>query len=117
MRLVPEALKERGCEPRFADTGFTGKQHHLAFGIICPRPASQQYFELFFPANERGQARRVQSFKSTLHGTRPKRRPCPRRPSDAFELPGPEVLELEQIAEKSAGSLGDEDHVRLGDAL
>src|SRR6266542_4380738 len=60
MGLVHEAFKERGREPRFADTGFAGKQHHLAFGIICPRPASQQYFGLFFPANERGQAGRVQ---------------------------------------------------------
>ena len=30
---------------------------------------------------------------------------------------GPEVLELKQIAKKSPGSLGDDDHVRLGDAL
>ena len=60
---------------------------------------------------------RVQSFKPTLHGSRPKRRPCPRRAGDAFELPGAEVFELEQIAEKSAGALGDDYHVRLGDPL
>src|SRR5262249_19186820 len=36
---------------------------------------------------------------------------------DALEIPGPEVLQLEQIAKKPACALGNDDHVRLGKPL
>ena len=36
---------------------------------------------------------------------------------DAPEVFRPEVLQLEEVAEKPAGALGDNDRIRLGDAL
>ena len=36
---------------------------------------------------------------------------------NAFEVPSPEVLEFEEIAKKPSRAFGDDDHVRLGDAL
>jgi len=59
----------------------------------------------------------MQGFEAARHRTRPQRRPGPRRPGDALQLPCPEVLQLEKIANKSSRALGDDDHVRLGDPL
>ena len=59
----------------------------------------------------------MQRLEAALHRTRPQRRPGPRRPGDALEVLCPEVLELEEIAEKPPRAVGDDDHVRLGDAL
>ena len=81
------------------------------------RPAPQQQFEFFFPPDEGGQAARVQRLEAAFRGTRPQRRPGPRRPGDALEVLRPEVLKLEQIAEQPARALGDDDRVRLGDRL
>ena len=59
----------------------------------------------------------MQRLEAAFRGTRPQRRPGPRRPGDALEVLRPEVLKLEQIAEQPARALGDDDHVRLGDRL
>jgi hypothetical protein len=59
----------------------------------------------------------MQGFEATRHGTCPQRRPGAYRPGDALEVPVPEVLQLKQIAEKPSRALGDDDHIRLGDAL
>ena len=117
MRFGGEAFQKRGREPRFADAGLAGEQHHLAFAGLCPRPAPQQQFEFFFPPDERGQAGRVQRLEAAFHGTRPQRRPGPHRPGDALEVLGPEVLQLEEIAEQPSRAVGDDDRVRLGQRL
>ena len=59
----------------------------------------------------------MQRLEAAFHRTRPQRRPGPHRPGDALEVLRPEVLQLEQIAEKSSRALGDDHHVRLGDPL
>ena len=117
VRLGGEAFQQRGREPRFADTGLAGEEHHLAFAGLCPRPAPQQQFEFFFPPDEGGQAGRVQRLEAAFRRTRPQRRPGPHRPGDALEVLCPEVLQLEEIAEKLSRALGDDHHVRLGDPL
>ena len=117
MRFGSEAFQQRRREPRLADTGLAREQHHLAFAGLCLRPAPQQQFEFFFTPDEVGQAVRVQRLEAAFRRTRPQRRPSPYRPGDALEVLGPEVLKLEQIAEKSSGAFGDDDHVRLGDPL
>ena len=109
VRLVGEAFQKRGREPRFADAGLAGEQHHLAFTGLCPRPTPQQQFEFFFPPDEGSQAGRVQRLEAALHGTCPQRRPGPHRPGDALEVLGPEVLKLEEIAEESSRAFGDDD--------
>ena len=55
--------------------------------------------------------------EAAFRRTRPQRREGPHRPGDALEVLGPEVLKLEQIAEKFPRALGNDHHVRLGDAL
>ena len=117
VRLAGEAFQQRRREPRFADAGLAGEQHHLTFAGLCLRPAPQQQFEFFFPPDERGQAARVQRLEAAFHRTRPQRRPGSHRPGDALEVLGPEVLQLEQIAEQLSRALGDDDRVRLGDPL
>ena len=100
VRLAGEAFQQRGREPRFADAGLAGEQHHLAFARLCPGPAPQQQFEFFFPPDECGQAGRVQRLEAALDRTRPQRRQSPRRSGDALEVLWPEVRQLEQIAEQ-----------------
>src|SRR5215472_6805377 len=80
-------------------------------------PAPPQQFEFFFAPDEGGQAGRVQRLEAACHGTRPQRRPGPHRPDDALEVPWPEVLQLKEIADKSARAVADDDRVRLGDPL
>ena len=55
--------------------------------------------------------------EAAFRRTRPQGREGPYRPGDALEVLCPEVLKLEEIAEKSPGALGDDHHVRLGDPL
>ena len=72
---------------------------------------------LFLSANEGGQAGRVQCLETARYGTRPKCRPGPRRPSEALEIPHPEVLEFEKVAKKFSCGLGNDHGIRLGDSL
>jgi len=59
----------------------------------------------------------VQRLETALHGTRPQRRPGLHRPRDALEVRGSEVLQLEQVPEKSSCAVGNDDRIRLGDPL
>src|ERR1700745_2094544 len=100
MRLGSEAFEQRGREARFADAGLAGEQHHLTFAGLRSRPAPQQQLGLFFPADEGGQAGRVQRLETAFDGSPSQRRPGPRGPCDALEVLWSEVLELEQVAEE-----------------
>jgi len=55
--------------------------------------------------------------KRPLHRIRPQRGPGLHRPGDALEVPGPKVLQFEEIAEQPSRAIGDHDHVRLGQRL
>ena len=59
----------------------------------------------------------MQRLEAAFRGTRPQRRPGPRRRRDALEVLRPEVPKLEQIAEQPARALGDDHRVRFGDPL
>ena len=117
VRLSSEAFQKRCREPRLADAGLAGKQHHLAFAALRLRPAPQQQFEFFFPSDEVGHAARVERLEAAFHRARSQRRPGSHRPRDTLEVLCSEVLKLEQIAEKPSCALGDDDHVRLSDPL
>jgi hypothetical protein len=117
VRLADEAFHERRSKPRLPDTCLAGKQHHLTFTPLCPRPAPKKQFEFFFPPDQRGQTRRVQCLEAAFRRTSPQRRPGSHRPDDTLEVFRPEVLELKQIAKESPGSFSDDHHVRLGDPL
>src|SRR5262249_9819021 len=53
----------------------------------------------------------------TFHQTRSQRRPVSHWRGNAFEVPRPKVLKLEEGAEKSSRAVGDDDCIRLGDPL
>jgi hypothetical protein len=89
----------------------------LSFAGFRPGPTAQQQFKFFFPPNEGSQAGCVQRLKAALNRACPHRRPRPYRLGDAFYLIGPEVLQLEQVAEQLSGALGNNDRVRIGDRL
>ena len=117
MRFSGEAFQQRRREPRFADAGLAGEEHYLAFAALGFRPAPQQQFEFFLPPDKRGQAGRVQRLEATFRRTCPQRRPGPHRSGNALEVLCPEVLQLEEIAEKLPRALGDDHHVGVGDSL
>ena len=112
-----ELFQERSREPRLADACLAREKHHLTFAGLCLRPASQQQFKFFLPPDERGQCRPVQRLKAALNRAWPHRSPRSHQLSDALEVLGSQVLQLEQIAEQFSCALGDDDRVRLGDAL
>ena len=89
----------------------------MAFATLCLRPAPKQEFDFFFPTDKLGQSARVQRLEAAFNRNRPQRRPVPCRLGDALEAPVPEVLKLEEIAEKFSRALGDDDPIRLGDCL
>ena len=89
----------------------------LTFAALCLRPASQQQLAFLLAPDERRQCRRVERFEAAFRGTRAQRRPDPRWLLDTFEIFLPEVLQIEEIAEKTARAVGDDDSARLGDPL
>ena len=99
MRLCSEAFQQRRCQSRLANTGLTGKKHHLTFTTPCSRPAPQQQFKFFFASDEVGQAASMHRPEAAFRRTRPQGREGTYRPGDALEVLGREVLKLEQITE------------------
>ena len=55
--------------------------------------------------------------EAACHRTRSQRRLGPNRPGDAFKLPDPKVIKLEQIAEQFPRALVDDNPVRFGQRL
>jgi hypothetical protein len=59
----------------------------------------------------------AQRLEAAFHRTRPQRRPGAYRSGDALEIPLPEVLKIEEVAEKFSRAFGDDRHVRFGHTL
>jgi hypothetical protein len=113
-----KALQQHSCESRFADAELARAAPpglHRPLPLI--RVAAAIPIQFLSPPDERGKAARGQRLEAALDRTRPQRRPGPHPPGDALEIPGPKVPKLEQIAKKPSRALGDDDRVRLGDAL
>ena len=89
----------------------------MAFAVLCSCPAPPQHLEFLFPSDQGGEASRMQRLEAAFHGARLQNRPGPHRPGNALELAHPKVIELEEAAEKPSCAFGDDDHVRLGEAL
>src|SRR5262249_54016328 len=117
MRLVGEAFQKSSREPRFADAGLAREQQHLAFTALRSGPAPQEQFGFFFPSDEGGQTARVHRVEPAFRGTRPQSRPGSRWLGDALEVSEPDIVQLEEIAEKSARAVANNNHIRLGHAL
>src|SRR5262249_60070511 len=64
-----------------------------------------------------GQAGRVQRLEAAFHGTRAQHGPGPCWPGEALKVPGPEVLQFKEVADKSTRGTADDDDIRLGNLL
>src|SRR5262249_49103530 len=71
----------------------------------------------FLAPDEGSQTARMQCLEAAFDRARAQRRPRPRRPGKALEVPGPEVLQFKEIAQKSTRAAANDDHVRLGNLL
>src|SRR5262249_8255539 len=117
MRFRSKAFEKISCEPRFADARFAGNQDDLTLAALRPRPAPQQQLGFFLAPDEGSQTARMQGLEAAFDGARPQRHPGPRRLGEALEVPGPEVLQFKEIAQKSTRAVANDDHVRLGNLL
>ena len=97
--------------------GSPDKQHHLTFAGLRFRPPPHQQFEFFFSTDQLGQAARVKSIEAAFHGSGSQCHPGSHRPCNTLEVPGSEVLKLEQVAKKLPRLPGDNHAVRLRNAL
>ena len=70
-----------------------------------------------FTPDEGAETARVQRLETACHRTRPQYRPDTQRRGNPLKLLCPEVVQLEQIAEKLSRAFGDDNHIRLGDSL
>ena len=100
VRLAFQMLLQRHRQSRLADARFAREQHHLAFAGLCFRPPPHQQFEFFFSTDKLGQAARVKSIEAAFHGSGSQCHPSSHRPCDTLEVPGSEVLKLEQVAKE-----------------
>jgi hypothetical protein len=115
--LEHPGFEQRSREPRFADPGLAGEEHHLTTASLSSRPAAREQFEFFLPPDEGGEAGRVQRFKAAFYRTRPQRRPRPYWLRDTLDFLGPKVLQLEEITQKFSRALGDDDGIWFGGSL
>ena len=115
--LLLQARAQLAQDAALADARLPGQQHHLAFAGPGSRPAAQQQFKLFFSSDECSEAAGVHCLEAALDRTCPQRRERSHRTGDPLELLWSKVPQLEEIAEQIARGLGNDDCVRLGDAL
>ena len=116
-RFAGQSLDERGGEPRLADPGLAGKEDHLSFSLLRPRPAPQQQVAFFASPDERRQRRSVQRLEPAGDWALAQRRPDLRGSRDPLEVSGSQILKLEEIAEKLSRAPVDDHTVGLGDPL
>ena len=80
VRLGRKAFHERSGQPRFADAGLAGEQHHLAFAAPCRGPAPRQQLDLFVRVRPAPSGHPHARHRS---GFRPRWRAAPPRPGSA----------------------------------
>src|ERR1700728_1668842 len=102
---------------RFSNAGLAGQKHGLAFSLFRLRPTPSQELIFLFPSDEGGHAARVERLEAARRGTWPTHRPDLHGGGDSLQVLWSQVLELEEMSNKPAGALADNDHVGLGDAL
>jgi hypothetical protein len=59
----------------------------------------------------------VQRLEAACHGTRAQHGPGPCWPGEALKVPGPDVLQFKEIADKSTRAVANDDNIRLGNPL
>ena len=105
---------QRSGKPRFADTGFAGEQHHLAFAQSLPLTSAAAAVRVL-PRDR--QARSIRSRAVPRSGFRLK---LDRKTGQGFYRAShplnflcAEVLQIEEVAEEPSRALSDDHRVRL----
>src|SRR5262245_21186790 len=117
MRFRSKPLQKSSYEPRFADDRIAGIMNHLTRAARRPREAPQQQLGLFLAPDESSQTARMQCLEAAFDAACPQRHPGAHRPAEALKLPGAEVLQLKEIAEKAPRIFCNDYGVRLGNPL
>jgi hypothetical protein len=89
----------------------------LAFAGLRFRPASQQQVEFLFSPDKLGQAARVESLEAALDRCGSQSGPSSHGACYTFQFLRPKVLKLEKVAYEPAGTLSNDDTVRLRHSL
>ncbi len=116
VRLVGELLAQRLDEPRLADPGLAGEQHHLALAVRGAPPAREQQMQLFLATDERDEVSAAQRLEAAF-GQACAHDPPGATGSVAFEMVRAKVGKLEQAADQAARAWRDHDAARLGQGL
>src|SRR4029077_6840013 len=95
VRPQREALEERRHNARFADSGVTGNQHHLALALPSQLLAREQEFDFRLAADKANRARRAYRVEAALRCGRTFDRPDRNGFRDALDLAAAEVAKSE----------------------
>ena len=115
--LSGKLLAQRLDDPRLADPGLAGKQHHLAFAVGRAPPAREQQMQLFLAPDQRDQVSAAQRLEAAGGLARAHHPPGAHLLAKTLELVDAKIGELEQAADQAAGAGCDHDAARLRQLL
>src|SRR5262249_3702182 len=84
MRLLGDALHQRGRKSALANTSLSAQRDDLTFASFGVSPPAQQQFEFVLASDEFGEVFTVQCLESALHRTRPRHHPSMYKPWDTL---------------------------------
>jgi hypothetical protein len=116
MWLFRYRLLERDREPRFADAGFAGDQHHAAFAALHLVPAAQQDVEFLLTSDKRRPAK-AQRLEPALDCALAQYLGSPHRLGNAFERDGAKIAIIEEAPDESPRARTDQHRPRFGQHL
>src|SRR5215472_2313897 len=108
--------RQCGGQARFADPWLARDQHHPPLTGLRLLPAPRQEVELFVAADE-GCGSRTQGLKAARDPALADLTPSPLWLGKTGERLGTEILDLEQGADLSPGTVGDDQSARPGQRL
>ena len=117
MRLVGDSLAQRGEDPRLADAGLAGEQHDLAFTRARVPPALDEQRDFGLASDERRHPLRTRGFEAAHVLCLAQDRPGGRGRAEPFQIEQSERFDLEGVAQKTPGRVGDQDRAGLGAGL
>ena len=108
MGLVLEPRAHFAHQTRLANSGLAGQQDDMPLAVFDLLPSAQQQRDFLVTADQRRQARRLARLEAPFGLTLAFDPPGGKRLGEAFEPPGPELLEIEHAAEQPPRRLADD---------
>jgi hypothetical protein len=116
MRLVADAFGKRRREPRLADAGLAGDQHHPPVAALRSLPPAQKHFD-FLVAPDQRRRPGAQRFEAALLAAFAQDQPYGVWLGETGQPLRPEILEIEQSADLTSGASEDHQAGRWSDRL